>query len=173
MHGAELFAEHHHLLRRQWFEANDRSQQIPRTRPRKLALRQAGTKRLIAVDAAPLVLHSLRRGAHDDAEIPRLSLQRIVVHGQQLFIIVLPGDGVRNLIEIHELIDEEHHARIPGQPEKHGEELQIFIPVVVRDQDIDAQLFPGFPFERVFPAKPSRHPGLHLILTVHISMIID
>ena len=172
MHVGQLLAQDQHLLRGQGLQPDDRGQEVAGAGPGEFALRQTGPQGLIAVDAAPLVLDGLGRRAHDDAQILRLALQGVVVHGQHLLIVVLAGDRVWNLVDIDQLIDHDHHTRIARQTEKEGEELEVVVPVVVRDDDVDAQGLPGLPLEGVLAAEPADdlHFLFHVVL--HIGVII-
>ena len=138
----------------------------------EFAFSQTGTQCLIAVYAPAAVFDGLRRRAHDDAQILRLALQSVIIHGEQLLIIILSGDGIGDLVKIDQLIDHDHHARIAGMTEKDGKELQIIIPVIIRDEDIDPELFLCFPLQRIFAAEPADDLRLRLIIAFQIRVVI-
>ena len=99
-------------------------------------------------------------------------MQSVIIHGEQLFIIILSGDGIGDLVKIDELIDHDHHARIAGMTEEDGKELQIIIPVIIRDEDIDPELFLCFPLQRIFAAEPADDLRLRLIIAFQIRVVI-
>ena len=172
MHVRELFTEHQHLLRCQRLQPDHRGKQVPRTGSGELSFRQAGPQRFIAVDAAPPIFDRLGCRPHDDSEIPRFPLQGVVVHRQHLLIVILPCDGIRDLVEVDQLVDHDHHSFISRKTEEHCKQLQILIPVVVRDKDADTELVPGLPFQGIFPPKPTHHLHAQLVFSLHIGVII-
>ena len=82
---------------------------------------KAGFQRLVAVNAAPRILNALRRAAHYNAHILRLALHGVVVHGQNFLLIILPGDGVGNFVDVHQLVNEDEHTGVARLLEKTGE----------------------------------------------------
>ena len=77
-----------------------------------------------------------------------------------------------DLVNVDQFIDHNHHARITGQPEESREQLQIVVPVVIRNHHIDAQFISCFAFQRVFPAEPSDDFGFRPVISVHIGAVI-
>ena len=90
-----------------------------------------------------------------------LALEHIVVDGQNLFIVVGPGDGVGYLEDIDQLVDDNQQSLIPRAGQEGGEQLQKVIPGFVGDDKIDSQLvlclLPG----GVFSPEPFQHIGFH------------
>ena len=105
MHIGKFFAKHEHFLRRQRLKADDRREQIARAWPREFSFRKTRTQRLIAVDSATFVFHSLRRRPHYDAKVTCLSLQCVVVHGKHLLVVVLTCYCIWNLEDIDQFIN--------------------------------------------------------------------
>ena len=89
--------------------------------PGEVAFGQAGTEGFVAVHPSPRVLHALGRAAEDKAQILCLALHGVVVHGQDFFVVILPGDGVGNFIDVHQLVDEDEHTGVARLLEKTGE----------------------------------------------------
>ena len=139
MHLGQFLTQDQHLLCRQGLEADDRCQEVARAWPGKPAFGKAGPKRLITVDSPALVLHGLGRRPHEDPEVLCLALQGVVVHSQNLFVIVLARDRIRDLVDIDQLVDHDKHACVAGQAEKGREKLEVLVPVIIIDDDIDPQ----------------------------------
>ena len=123
MHVCELFAQHQHFLRLQRLQMDDRRQQIPGARLGEFAFSQTGTQCLIAVYAPAAVFDGLRRRAHDDAQILRLALQSVIIHGEQLLIIILSGDGIGDLVCLHAVT---RHRLFP-KDQKHRQMTGAFL----------------------------------------------
>ena len=77
-----------------------------------MSLRQSGAERFIAVNASSGILHALRGAAEDEAQVLGLALHGVVIQGEDLFVVVLPGDGVGNFVDVHQLVDEHQHTGI-------------------------------------------------------------
>ena len=56
--------------------------------------------------------------------------------------------------------------------EEDGKELQIIIPVIIRDEDIDPELFLCFPLQRICAAEPADDLRLRLIIAFQIRVVI-
>ena len=139
----------------------------------KAPLRQPGAQGLVAVDPPAGVLHTLGRAAEDDPQVPGLALHGVIVHGEDLLVIVLPGDGVGDLIDVYQLVNEHQHPGVPRLLEKAGEELQILVPVVVGDDDADPKLLPGLGFGGVLPPEPFEDLALGLIVPGEGSAVVE
>ena len=96
----------------------------------------------------------------------RLALEGVVVHGENLLVVVLARDGVGNLEEVHELVDEHEQALVAGTGEELGEKLEVVVPVVIRDDDVDAQLGLGLGLGAEFAAQPAQRRALALLVLV-------
>ena len=103
----------------------------------------------------------------------RLPLQRVVVHGQDFFVIVLPRNAVRDLVDVDELIDQDQKTTVTGLLEEHGEKLDVLVPVVVRDDDVDAELGPGLGFIRILAAEPLDDLRLFPVVSVEGGAVVD
>ena len=80
---------------------------------------------------------------------------------------------MRDLVDVHEFIDKDEHPRIARLPQECGEEFQILVPVVVRDDDVHAKIVPRLGFRRVFPAEPACDLRPLLIIAVPIGMVVE
>ena len=173
MHVRELLTQNHHLLRGERFQTDDRRQQIPGAFFGKLSFLKPGAERLIAVDATSRVLDTLRGPAHEDAQILRLPLESVIVHGQDLLIIVVSGNRLRNLVDIHQLIHKDQHPLVAGKPEKHREQLQVLIPVVIRDDGIYPQILPCLGTGHILAAEPPDHFGADLVIVGKETAVVE
>ena len=89
--------------------------------PGEMPFGQPGAEGFVAVNAPAGVFHALGRTAEDEAQIPRLALHGVVVHGQNFLVIILPGDGVGNFVDVHQLVNEDEHTGVARLLEKTGE----------------------------------------------------
>ena len=89
--------------------------------PGEVTFGQTGTEGFVAVYAPSGILHALGRAAEDEAQILRLALHGVVVHGQDFFVVILPGDGVGNFVDVHQLVNEDEHTGVARLLEKTGE----------------------------------------------------
>ena len=89
--------------------------------PGEVTFGQAGAEGFVAVHPSPRVLHALGRTAEDEAQILCLALHGVVVHGQNFLVIILPGDGVGNFVDVHQLVNEDKHTGVARLLEKTGE----------------------------------------------------
>ena len=94
----------------------------------------------------------------------RLALKRIVVHGEDFLVVVLPRDGVGDLIQVHQLVDHHQQTLVSGARQKLGKQLQIVVPGIVGDAGIDAQFTARFGLRAVLATKPLRNIALYLIV---------
>ena len=53
-----------------------------------------------------------------------LALHGVVIHGEYLLVIVLPGDGVRYLVDVYQFVDQHQH---PGVAPLTPEEMLILV----------------------------------------------
>ena len=81
-------------------------------------------------------------------------------------------NGVRHLVDVHKLVDEDEHPRIARLPQEKRKELEIFVPIVVRDDDADTEVAPCLGLGRVLAAEPARHLRAFLIVPVHIRAVV-
>jgi len=56
----------------------------------ELSFGETRPQSLVAVDAAVAILDALWRATHDGADILRLTLEGVVVHGENFLVVVLP-----------------------------------------------------------------------------------
>ena len=102
-----------------------------------------------------------------------LALHGVVVHGQDLLVVILPCDGVGNFVNIYQLVNQNQHTGVARLLQEAGKQLQIFIPVVVRDDHMDPQLLPRFGLGAVFAPEPLEDLGLGLVITGDVGLIIQ
>ena len=169
----QLFCQHQQFLIGQGVQVDHRSQHIPHALLCKTSLCQTGTESLIAVHAAACVLDALGCTTHDDAQILCLALHGVVVHGEDLFIVVLAGNAVGNFVDVHQFVDQHQHAAVAGFFQEHGEQLDILVPVVVGDNDVHAQFRPGFSLGIVFPAEPLDHLCLAFVVALSVGVVVQ
>ena len=115
-------------------------------------LGEAAAQGFVAEYAAAPIFDGSGCAAHDYAQMVRLALQRVVVHGEDLLVVVLTRDGVGDLVEVHQLVDEHEHALVAGAHQKACKELDVVVPVVVADDARDAELAFCFSFGAIFAA---------------------
>ena len=129
----EFFDEHQQLLIGEWLQTNDGREHVLKVLARKTALSESAAQGLVGEHAAATVLDGGWRATHDHAQVLRLALERVVVHGQDLLVVVLARNGVGNLIQIHELVDEHQHALVATANQKTRDEFDVVVPVIVAD----------------------------------------
>ena len=169
----QLFGQHQQFLVGQRREPDDRRQQILlRPLAPEAALRQPRAQRFVAVHAAARVLDALRRAAHNDAQMSGAPLQGVVVHRQQLFVVVLPRDRVGDFINVHQLVDENQQPAVTGLLQKQREQLDVVEPVVVGDDDVHAQFVFRLSLGRVLAAEPFDHLRLPVIVAGGIGAVV-
>ena len=95
---------------------------------------------------------------------------RFSVH---FLVIVLTGDTVRNLIDIHQLVNQDEHSAVSCLTEEECEKLDILIPVVIGNYYIHAKLGFRFGFIHVFAPEPFYHTGFLFVITVHIGLVVN
>ena len=149
---------------REGLESDDRREQVHQALAGEPSLRQAAAQGLVAVDAAAAVLDRLRRAAHDDAQVARFALEGVVVHGEDLLVVVLACDGVGDLVEVDQLVDEHEQPLVAGAPQEAREQLEVVVPVVVGDDHVDAELGARFGLGAVLAAQPLGDVGLGLLV---------
>ena len=153
----ELLDEHQQLLVGERLQADDGREHIFEIIARKTALGETAPKGLVGKDAAAAVLDRGRRATHDHAQVLRFALERVVVHGQDLLVVILARDRVGNLIQIHELVDEHQHALVAAADQKARNELNVVVPVVIADDGRGAQLGACLTLGAVLAANPFGH----------------
>ena len=80
---------------------------------------------------------------------------------------------MRDLVDVHELVDEDEHPCIACLPQECGKEFQILVPVVVRDDDVHTEIVPRLGLCRILPTKPACNLRPLLIIAVPIGMIVE
>ena len=108
----QLFDENDQLLIGERVQMDDGRQHIAHALRSEAALREPRAQRLVAKDAAPAVLDALWRSSHNDAQVMRFALQGVVIHREDLLVVILAGDRVGNLVEVYQLVDEHEHALV-------------------------------------------------------------
>ena len=152
---------------------DDRREHVRQARAGEASLREAAAKRLVGEDPPATVLDGLRRAAHDDAQVVRLALERVVVHGEDLLVVVLARGGVWDLVEVYELVDENDEAPVAGSHEELREELEVLVPGVVGDAGVDAQLAPRLGLGAKLAAQPLDHARARLIVPFEARAIVE
>ena len=165
----ELLHKHEQLLRGQRLELDDGGKHVHMALAGKTPLSQTAAQRLVAVEAAAAVLHALGRAAHDDAQVARAALECVVVHGENLLVVVLARHGVGNLVQVHELVDKHNQARVARALEEARKQLDVVVPVVVANHDVHAQVGLGLGTGAVLAAEPPYDIGLRLVVGLHVS----
>ena len=99
-------------------------------------------------------------------------MQGVVVHSQQLLVVVLAGYAVGDLVEVHQLIHEDDQAAVTRAVEEEGEELEVVVPVVVRDGHVHTQIGARLGLVGVFAAEPVQHLPLQLVVTLGKGTIV-
>ena len=102
----------------------------------------------------------------------RLALHGVVVHGEHLLVVVLPTDGVRDFVDVDQFIDHDNQPAITGLDEEIGKQLEIVVPVVVADDDADAQLAACLGLGCVFAAEPFEDAPHGLIIALLAGMVV-
>ena len=162
----ELFDQHQQLLIGERLQADDGREHVFEVLARKTALSETAAQGLVGKDAAASVFDRGWRAAHDHAHVLCLALQRVVVHGQDLLVVVLARDGVGNLVQVYELVDEHQHALVATADQKACDELDVVIPVVVADDGRGAQLGACLALGAVLAANPFGHAAHGLFVTL-------
>ena len=94
----KLLDQHQQLLMGKRLQADDWRQHVHQAVLREAPLRETAPQRLVRVEPTPPILHRLGRAAHDDAQVVSLALERVVVHGEHLLVVILPAHRVGNLV---------------------------------------------------------------------------
>ncbi len=100
------------------------------------------------------------------------ALQGIVVHGQELLVVVLARDGIGDLRDVHQLVNHDHEAGIARLAEEGGEDLQVIVPVIVGDDDGDAQVLPGLALRGVFATEPLHDLRFRQVVARKVGVIV-
>ena len=145
-------------------QADDGSQHVAHVLARKAPLREAAAKSLVAKDAAAAIFDGGGCAAHDDAKVMRLALQGVVVHGEDLLVVILARDGVRDLVEVHKLVDHDDQALIACAYEEAREQLDVVVPVVIGDDGRGAQIGLRLGLGAVFAAHPTGNAAFRLVI---------
>ena len=162
----QLLYEHQQLLVSEGVQADDGCQHVAHVLAGKAPLRQAAAQSLVAKDAAAAVLDGGRRAAHDDAQMVRLALQGVVVHRENLLVVVLARDGVGDLVEVHQLIDKHEHALVAAQHQETRKQLDVVVPVVIADDRRASQVGAGLALGAVLAAQPTGHAAHGLLVAL-------
>ena len=102
-----------------------------------------------------------------------LALERVVVHGEDLLVVVLARGGVGDLVEVHELVDEHDEALVAGPHEELGEELEVLVPGVVGDAGVDAQLAARLGLGAELAAQPLDDGRLALLVPLQAGLVVE
>ena len=153
----EFFDQHQQLLVGEWLQTDDGREHVLKVLACKAALSESAAQGLVGEHAAAAVFDGGWRAAHDHAQVLRLALECVVVHGQDLLVVVLARDRVGNLIQIHELVDEHQHTLVAAADQKTRDELNVVVPVVIADDGRGAQLGASLALGTVFAADPFGH----------------
>ena len=153
----EFFDQHQQLLIGEWLQADDGREHVLKVLACKATLSEPAAQSLVGEYAATAVLDGGRRAAHDHAQVLRLALERVVVHGEDFLVVVLARDGVGNLVQIHEFVDEHQHALVAAADQKARNELNVVVPVVIADDGRGAQLGACLTLGAVLAANPFGH----------------
>ena len=168
----ELLDEDEEFLVAERIEVDDGRKHVREPLAREAPLGEAAAERLVGVDATAAVLDGLWRTTHDEADVVGLALEGVVVHREDLLVVVLTRDGVRDLVEVYELVDEDEHALVARALEELGKELEVVVPVVVRDADVDAKLLAGLGLGSILAAKPAEHGAATLVVAVDGGVVV-
>jgi len=76
------------------------------------------------------------------------------------------------LVEVHQLIHEDDQAAVTRAMEEEGEELEVVVPVVVRDGHVHTQIGARLGLVGVFAAEPVQHLPLQLVVTLGKGTIV-
>ena len=98
--------------------------------------------------------------------------ENIIAMLKSFFIVILPGYGVRYLIDINQLVHHNHHARIARQTEKGRKELEVVIPVVIGDNHVYAEGLLRLAFERIFAPEPADDLCLLFVVALYIGAVV-
>ena len=162
----ELFDEHQQLLVGERLQADDGREHVFEIIARKTALSETAAQGLVGEHAAAAVFDGGWRAAHDHAQVLCFTLERVVVHGQDLLVVVLARDGVGNLIQIHKFVDEHQHALVSAADQKACNELNVVVPVVVADDGRGAQLGARLALGAVLAADPFGYAAHGVFVTL-------
>ena len=102
----------------------------------------------------------------------RLALEGVVVHGEDLLVVVLARDRVRDLVEVDELVHQHDEALVAGAHEELGKELEVLVPVVVADAGVDAELGLGLGLCAVLAAQPLGAQRLALLVALEVGGVV-
>ena len=149
-------------------QTDDWRQHVHQAVLREAPLREAAPQRLVRVEAASPVLNRLGGATHDDAQVVRLSLERVVVHGEHLLVVVLPAHRVGNLVEVHHLVEKDDESLVARAHEEGRENLEVVIPVVVADHYVHTQLAPCLGLVAILAAEPLGDVGLGLVIPLEV-----
>ena len=123
----------------------------------ELALGKARTQRLIAIYATMTVFDTLGRATHDGANIPRLALKRIVVHRENLLVIILSGNGVGYLVDIDKFVDENQKALVASLTKEECQQFKIVVPVVIGNDYLNAEFLARLRLGGILATKPFQY----------------
>lgn len=121
-------------------QADDGREHVFEIISRKATLSESAAQSFVGEHARRRSSMEVGVPAHDHAQVLRLALERVVVHSQDLLVVVLARDRVGNLVQIHEFVDEHQHALVSAADQKACNELNVVVPVVIADDGRGAQL---------------------------------
>ena len=164
----QLLCQDEELLVGERLQVNDGSEHVRHVLAGKATLGQAAAQGLVAKDAATAVLYGLGRSSHDDAQVLRLSLERVVIHGEDLLVVVLARDGVGDFVQVDQLVDHDEHALVARTHQKARQQLDVVVPVIVSDDGAVAQLRLCLGLGAVLSAQPLDHVGKLLLVLLQV-----
>ena len=94
-----------------------------------------------------------------------LPLHDVVVHHQYLLIVVLAGDCMGYLHDVHKLVYHDNEALVARADEKRRQQLDVVVPVVVGDNDVYAEILLGLGLGGVLSAQPPYGAGSLLVVS--------
>ena len=172
MYLGKLFSQYRHFLVGERLQLDYRREHIVGFIGGKAPAFKPGTQRVVAEYTAPGVLYALRRSAHYYAQVGSFALHDVVVHHQYLFVIVLTGDGMRYLHYIHQFVYHYHEALVTSAHKESRQQLDIVVPVVVGDYDVDAEVLLCFGLGGIFAPEPAHRAGRFFFVAGCVCLVV-
>ena len=101
------------------------------------------------------VFDALGRATHDGANIPRLALKRVVVHRENLLVIILSGNGVGYLVDIDKFVDE--NQKVASLTKEECQQFKIVVPVVIGNYYRNAEFLARLRLGGILATKPFQY----------------
>ena len=99
-----------------------------------------------------------------------VSLQAVVHDAQDLLIIAVAGDGIRQLVQVDHLIEADKQPCKPSQADKSGHQLQRVVDAGIVDDGADTQGSPGVGPGSELAAKPADGIRHELVVTALVAI---